>query len=1822
MAEDVTLRLGIDTSKLLRDLDTVVAAAKRAESALSSGASGGSTAIRGRSEEASLARSFRDSPQALIAEIGRITSALGQLRQRINEAGAQGHDVSGLVGALGGQRTAGIREVAQLPGLLSAAGGNSLRSAINSIVTAFQGAANEARQQVAGQRTAAREADAAQKEASREQKRAADASRREAEAAAKASKQAEEDQAKAAGFRKTVGAAVAQGLTGQPIDPELLRAIYTKGLNNQGFRSFLGTDEATLLAGRGGLPPRGPTGPRPGGAGDDEFDPAEQARRRLEGLQRALQVEEQIGLLDQERLAANQKTSTAVEGQARAFKEVRDATASLIRQEALNRAGFGELSGQLRFSQEQGRVSEQSAFRKEFVGADGQLTKTAQEMVRVRAETKVIEEQIAREEQQQLLALRAGDLQGIAQVRARSKAQAEEVAALEQEALVGTKGYVESIVSRRLAAEQIDLAVRQQLTEARQVAAFSESETVQQARIRVSLAEKEADLRRQVQSLQEQVAAEEQAGNASTAIAHLTGERLILERRLSSAAAQAAKEQYRQLQSANPQEFPRGSIFQQLYARAYNRGGRFIPETDAPTLGQSLGQGALNSARYAIAGGGLYALQAGLRTIVDETEELDRVLPQVKAQFESLGQGSQFEGFRQGILAVSRDVGVSADQVALFGSRLKGAFGDSAAAIGNVDTAAKFARLTAGDLAGQVDDLLATTRNFGLTGSKAFEQVTDEALSLQEKFGVPAAEIVSFLGDIAPVAKEAGFSLHEIGAVAAIAARDSGRSISSISEALGRVIPQIQSSAGQLVELFRQTGNTDISKKLQDSLNAGNTKEAFKAILQGFDQLAPAQQNYLLTTLGGRRETQALVAILRNSKTVLAEWNSAVTGQGKTEKYFNEVRKSFGFQLNRLAETAKQLGVALFQSGFKDLFTDAIKLAQTLAQLLVPLFQLIHNISEAFGGWPLRLGEAVAAAALLNKTIATLKGLELLGIGEALSGGLGGFAAGRKAAYGAGALTVGNAVTPFGIGAQRVGSGALGALGLTPASIGLIGAAAVAVAYQNQRGQVEATRRQTESQYSGASTAGLLRGLSVAEQGQNRSLFGPVQRRLFGDPVPGLRTALSDPDRVRIQSQLLRNYLTNDPSSLAAAFNAQRGKPGSLDSTLDEKKLSAPQVTAKVNALVAKAAQGDKKAIKQIADINAALSDVTKGHSDAVLKEIEDVDPKLQAQKAFSPQVIKSLEELKNDLEQGHLGALGPLRAILTTQAQLTIDPNVFGGLDPELQQKILQARKDLVTLEQNAIDAVGKAQDTLLDLFAGDDEAGLKARLTILSSRMQIAASRNDINRTADAAQALIKAQDALTAYQVQHAKSLEEAQRIAGQASTDNRTRAAAIVLQGLNNDLSVAKLQELGLVNASDLPGIAVAVAKGETTVADALGKRVDAEIASLHDLLDNAGNVARAGLVVDTKAATDKLALLEQLRKQLPNLSPGDQAALNLANLTANIQFRYSQQSTRLDIAGIRGQDPQQILAGRREAAASRLADLRKIKAKDEDILAAEKDYAQSVKDEQDGFSDILSARSELRQVLLETNPVASALEALAEARRQEGLAHGEAAKARALANRIKAEDTVRNAQQALFQAQQELLQAQFEALGDQTSAANVGIQTLQKLLADRINLNIQRGTDPNQDPEVINLKTQLVNMTASAEQTRISEEREAIDFDLEFKRITVSQAIARLRLLEGTTKNQDLIRDIEREIARLSQQAGENLQFNLPADLRLPTVYEARRLVQANQGFGAPGIAPSGPTNIVTLNIYNAQDLQAGVNELGRILTGAPILTSTPRTFNV
>lgn len=539
-------------------------------------------------------------------------------------------------------------------------------------------------------------------------------------------------------------------------------------------------------------------------------------------------------------------------------------------------------------------------------------------------------------------------------------------------------------------------------------------------------------------------------------------------------------------------EISRGTATQRLQAYiAQRQGGNFRNPNEFLNLKQLLTSRALTTVGFGLSAALTYGAVQAIRQVINEGSELERIFSQIQAQFGELND-TNFAGFRAGILNIARDSGLAATEVAHIALQFKGAFGkreNDTGVLQEVQAAVEISKVTGLSLSEITDSLTAAALSYDVS----VRSIGDATLAIQERTGVLAKETITAVADLAPVANQVGLSMEKVAAIAGVAQERSGRSGTALAEGLNRILPAIQKNGAAILTFFKQVDPSNFQNVL-DSLSQGKTGEVLDLIGRSFSRLSVSQQNFIIETLGGRREAQNIIPVLKNYGEVLDLTSAAERSAGRTHEYYSKLQETLGQQLARLGVTARQLGEAILRSGVSEALQEILKGLRNLLTITGGVLSFFADFNDVLGGIPGKVIAITLAVLALTKAIRLLAEASVLknlagiipGIGAKLTGNVAGGAAASggfrglltrfgilrtaaTAAPEAGSLA---AFAPEGLYAAggtgalaTAGSGAgIGALGATGIGLAVIGGVVALNRYMDRRNNISKdAKRKLES---------------------------------------------------------------------------------------------------------------------------------------------------------------------------------------------------------------------------------------------------------------------------------------------------------------------------------------------------------------------------------------------------------------------------------------------------------------------------------------------------------------------------------------------------------------------------------------------------------------------------------------------------------------------------------------------------------------------------------------------------------------------------------------
>ena len=452
-------------------------------------------------------------------------------------------------------------------------------------------------------------------------------------------------------------------------------------------------------------------------------------------------------------------------------------------------------------------------------------------------------------------------------------------------------------------------------------------------------------------------------------------------------------------ESGGVYDFAKGKLVENFEGKPGDGGGgggkgkKGIPGQPGP-LG-FFAQGAMSTIKYGLPSMALYGGVSVFKNSMKEAEGFEYNLKKIDSQIkDTFGPNSEgiTNAFAKTIMNTSVATGVATDDMAELGVQILGAFKTEKIDFGNgqmlsgiksaskqVEAAGKIALVTGLPLKEVTDGMTAASLAFGVS----YEKLGNIAVKLEAKTGVHARETISFLGDIAPAAVEAGFSPEKIAAMAAVTSQRSGRPEAALAESFGRVLPMISQNKRGLLQLA--AGSQAFDEQFVKDVTSNNTEGALFGIGRAFEAKGPdgkpaldrGTRQQLVQILGGAREAQNIIPMLTNSKQVAGLANDAKSSDGQLEGRFVALQGTLTNTFSRITEQLRVLFIEMINGGVGDFIKSIAGGAQALLAVSSGVFHIWNKFNTLMGGFPAKL---VAILALM-------KGVQLASATTAVSTG-------------------------------------------------------------------------------------------------------------------------------------------------------------------------------------------------------------------------------------------------------------------------------------------------------------------------------------------------------------------------------------------------------------------------------------------------------------------------------------------------------------------------------------------------------------------------------------------------------------------------------------------------------------------------------------------------------------------------------------------------------------------------------------------------------------------------------------------------------------------
>jgi len=531
-----------------------------------------------------------------------------------------------------------------------------------------------------------------------------------------------------------------------------------------------------------------------------------------------------------------------------------------------------------------------------------------------------------------------------------------------------------------------------------------------------------------------------------------------------------------------------------------------------------------------------------------------------------------------------------------------------------------------------------------------------------------------------------------------------------------------------------------------------------------------------------------------------------------------------------------------------------------------------------------------------------------------------------------------------------------------------------------------------------------------------------------------------------------------------------------------------------------------------------------------------------------------------------------------------------------------IQSRKNALETIKHAVDAAGPGGGGNLALLKQSDTIQLEVNKALSTQARALADEQIALSTEGGAAgpQATVAELTAL----LSSGKLTDPADQV--KAAKDIVTAQHAVLNEQAN--MAQTAKEKLAILRA----GVAVAEPVRVEELYNVLNNLDFTWQQFFNSITSSMAGAAHLAQEVARRAVQDGIDSVEALRRTLQDTvdrfakeSAGDFSSSQDGGRVSIVSAANAQKGlSELPAAGLKAYQPPTSTVNANEdqlAAAQKGADSEAKAAEDKARAEAQK-AAEEVRAQ-------TKARLALRKAQAEGDPVAQAQVGIEEAQNLVQEATKESERISAEAQLVSAQRQLLLAQQSVADAYRNIDKALAAAAGDTVRVAEL------EIAAAREHLDNARGRGDQM--AALQAEAQLIAAQASSVSAQLSTSQRNTDFLLTMQKITTGQAIAQLEaLLKIPGITQEQTQQLLLKINQLRKDASKDLAFNIPSDIKLPTIYEVRRSI----GSGGGNSYNDRRQININVNASNAGDVQTIANTLADQFASPSRYGTTPKRY--
>lgn len=341
-----------------------------------------------------------------------------------------------------------------------------------------------------------------------------------------------------------------------------------------------------------------------------------------------------------------------------------------------------------------------------------------------------------------------------------------------------------------------------------------------------------------------------------------------------------------------------------------------------------------------------------------------------------------------------------------------------------------------------------------------YGKALDVATLLQQRFGVEVEDTLEGMSRLAPTFAKMGFTMEQTAAIVASISRELGQTGSSVADSVNRSLGQLVEPGirDQLLNLAAASSNLTLT--FEDFSNGERALSALVSQFRNLEEVDPATAFKVLNVIGQRRELDVVAALFNTTELQEAMVEALSGAAGAAEARFavlaqtiSERLASIGTGFERLAQNFSQLGLLtplqLAVATFDELLQGANSFLETLTKIIAEM-GIVGDVIKGALVFTFATSSLTRLAGLIAKTVSFGLGKVATGAGSKLgTAALGSVAAAQLTE---GATKLGTIFKDLAAGAKgnRIGLFAMaGALRAATIELGRMAVASAANALNN-----------------------------------------------------------------------------------------------------------------------------------------------------------------------------------------------------------------------------------------------------------------------------------------------------------------------------------------------------------------------------------------------------------------------------------------------------------------------------------------------------------------------------------------------------------------------------------------------------------------------------------------------------------------------------------------------------------------------------------------------------------------------------------------------------